>query len=355
MDPELEATITTTQSILEQSPKNKVPAVASTIEALFLLLDNVKQLTVIQVDRTTLEMYYLYLSNHFTEVSDQVEHRVPQDVESLTPTALRILEGWLPKSKLWELSTINLPSDAVAQLLKTPSPISSLSVIPPVQNSSHPNDIQPLVSLTLRSLRTSVHWAQAFLSPTSPSHSLVLLDVLPLAGNGHLGRRMAELPSPVKILQAEKMTLFYLTMMVIGIHRGGTCPNLRVIVHSSRGIEEKGILETRRLTARLVYLSFNMHQSLHTYVLRIAHYPHQIWADLDAPSAFARDLANKMTALDGRSPPPRVILELGTLGTPDFVCWIFTTKSRNEWTCQKEDNVIEDSAEREDILYLNRS
>ncbi|KAF8284577.1 hypothetical protein DL93DRAFT_1376213 [Clavulina sp. PMI_390] len=61
-----------------------------------------------------------------------------------------------------------------------------------------------------------------------------------------------------------------------------------------------------------------------------------------------------MTKPEGRSPLPRGITELGTLGAPNSVCRTFTMLFRNHWAYEREVNRVEEIREREDNLYLTR-
>ncbi|KAF8305473.1 hypothetical protein DL93DRAFT_2172580 [Clavulina sp. PMI_390] len=280
-------------------------AITGMIKSVLSLLPNVTYLTVVRVDRDSLGAYYPHFSSDTSVTASREDGKAIEAVDPLEQTVLRSLESW---------------------------------------------------SSTIKTLRTNISLAQVCLSSTFPIHSLVLSDPTIRGEYKSLGRHMGQLSTPIRILEVEKMTLFYLTIIVIGIKHGGLCPNLQVIVHSSQGLEQKAALQKQVQTIKFLYHSFNARQPIHTFVLRVTDYPHDIWTGSEAPSTFASDLASsRLSLFEGRSPPPRVILELGTLGTPDFVCWIFIMESKDSWSYEREMNPTEVMIEREDHLYLSRN
>ncbi|KAF8312204.1 hypothetical protein DL93DRAFT_2229119 [Clavulina sp. PMI_390] len=172
--------------------------IPSMIRAAFLLLDNVKDLTIVQVDRRSLPRYLPQLSAHLSlyTVSDQEHVKAFQVGEPLAQTVLNALEDWPLRSTLHKFRTVNVSFEALAHLIKDLPSVHSLSVLPPVSEALIWRDPQPLDLPALRSLRTSVRWAQVFLSSTSPTHSLVLINTEPHGGNSILGRLLRELSSP---------------------------------------------------------------------------------------------------------------------------------------------------------------
>ncbi|KAF8305471.1 hypothetical protein DL93DRAFT_2172578 [Clavulina sp. PMI_390] len=350
------ASAMTTPSVPE-TPQTRSSAINSIIEAIFSLLDNVGYLTIVRVDRTSLRTYYPQFSSDISEISTDEDYKDLNPPDHFSKIVFRTLEGWSTKSKLWGLSTVNVPFEAVTHFLKGLPSLSSLSMIPSAHDALQSGNPQPLCFLTLRSLRTNVHWAKTFLSSTSPTHSLTLLGTVSRSGDTIFDNRIEELPDPVKTLEVEKMSSLDLAMIVRSIKCSWVFPNLQVIVHSSHGTDRTIWLGTKSQTTgiRILYHCFRARQALHSFVLRVTDYPIGVWMGSESPGAFARALASsKMIEFEGRSPPPRVILELGTLGGREFVCWIFTMESRNQWTCRQEAGPIGDVDEREIYLYLNR-
>ncbi|KAF8305466.1 hypothetical protein DL93DRAFT_351060 [Clavulina sp. PMI_390] len=344
---------TTSPDSLPLLPRSTCSPETSTIQAIFSLLDNVKQLSVVQVDRSLLWTYYPHFTSSPPAKSHQEEAESSHVVEPLAQTVLEILEDWAAKPTLRELSIVNVSCEALTRFLKGLSSLSFLSVTPPTNEALIWHNPQPLVLPALRTLRTSIHWAQTFLSSVSPTHTLVLFDTEPYRRNFVTGSRLRQLPSLVRILQVEETSLSQLALMMMDLKRSGPRPNLSVIISSCRTLEEQ-TLHVEELPIHELHPSFYPHASIHTCVLRVTHYSHVLWTSPEIPRAFARKLASKLAKLEGRTPLPRVIVELGILGTPDFICWIFTMESRDFWTFQKEVDPVQDAIEREDRLYLTR-
>ncbi|KAF8305469.1 hypothetical protein DL93DRAFT_2172576 [Clavulina sp. PMI_390] len=360
LEPELETDTTMAPSNMGSPPLMGASmithsTITSMIEAIFSLLDNVEYLSVIQLDRGTVETYYPHVFSIAAEGSDHEIYTGRQFGEPLAHIVLRTLENWLPKSKICTLSTVNVSFDALARLLKAPSSLSSLSMNPPPNDSLQLDNSHPPALPTLRSLRTSIRWARAFLSSTPPTHSLVLLGAAPYNDNLILINGIVKLPWSVKILEGENMSLYYLTKIARTIKLRGLGPNIQAIVHSSHVLENRESLEKTARIIRILYHSLDISQPTPTFVLRVTNCPDELRTGSDLAEAFAHDLANgRMGVFESRSSPPRIILELGALGTPDFACWIFTMESTDRWAFQSEINTIEDVAAREDLLYLTQ-
>ncbi|KAF8316344.1 hypothetical protein DL93DRAFT_2078069 [Clavulina sp. PMI_390] len=301
----------TTASMLTSVHQGKQPAMRISITPtmignIFNLLDNVKYLTVIPASRSSLARFPPPFADGSAPIDGPGKEQLFRTMRPVEEPVLDILEGWLGSS----------PSR------------------PPVRN-----------------LRTTVHLAKTFLSSVSPTHTLVLIDGDSNGGNIAVGDRLRDTRSPVQILQTE--SYYTLTSMMTDIWRSGPCPNLKIMVDVSHGQEGWGPLYNDKYPLRGLCRAFRMHPSIHTCVLRTVLYSRSLWEGSDIPRAFELDLSSRMAKLEGRSPPPRVIVELGTLGKPDFICWIFTMVSKDRWTRQKEEHPILDLMEREDLLYLS--
>ncbi|KAF8318441.1 hypothetical protein DL93DRAFT_2095216 [Clavulina sp. PMI_390] len=317
--------------------------------------NNVKDVTIVQVDRISDMPHPQGLPSNIAAISDREIEQALLDAEPLGQFVLQTLEGWLAKSRLHNLSLVNIPFETVNRLLEGPSSVFSLSMEPQNHEAKLQHSPQPLALPGLRSLRTTVHWAQIFLSSNSPTHTLVLLNTDENGGNGVLGRHLRQTRSSIEILQMEAIALFRVPMLLSRVSQGGQYPDLKVFVHMSKGQEGLGPFYDQLDPLQGLCTVFASHQSIHTCVLRVNHYSRDLWTGREIPRTFEFDLALSMTRLEGRFPAPRFILELGTLGKPDFVCWIFTMRSANRWTGQRETNPIEDIIQREDILYVTRN
>ncbi|KAF8284578.1 hypothetical protein DL93DRAFT_2174492 [Clavulina sp. PMI_390] len=342
---------------LNEPPKHTSSIAPSMIQTVFSHLSNVRYLTIAQVDpdRWPPSIYRPSLPGGWEAAYEREEKRVQRVSESLVQSFQGILEQWLLESKLYSLRFENVLFQAPAHFLKAPLSISFLSMSPHVRGVFAEPHTQPLILPALRGLRTSTEWARALLSSTSPTHTLVLFSISSSVGNEAIGRRMREVLSPVRILKVEA-SLLELTKMATDISSGGPCPNLEVIVLSPRvqGLRERESINEPPIT-EISHL-FSVHASIHTFVLQLAHYPPYFWSESDpsTPGDYADLLASGLEGFEGRFPPPRVILELGTLGMRNFMCWIFTMESQNHWTHQEDIDPIEDVTKREDILYLTR-
>ncbi|KAF8313084.1 hypothetical protein DL93DRAFT_2228670 [Clavulina sp. PMI_390] len=353
LDPDLESETTLARSYLGSSSRDPISAA---IEAVFMLLDNVKYLTVVQISRNLVVAYlppFSGLSGPITSGGTEQSFLVGvSDSESLVDPVLRALHGWLAVINLHKLSTVNISFEAVVRFLENQQSMLSLSIISSRQEVWPRHEPQTLALPGLRSLRTNIHWAPFFISPISPTHTLVLLDTHEDGGNSTLARHMKEVQSTVRILQAEEVAIYRLTFVLDDMRADGPHCSLNVIVYISRGVEGWGPLYNKKNPLQWLCIAFQSQESIHTCVLRQTHYSRALWTGREIPREFERDLASSMVTLEQRSPAPRVIVELGTLGEPDFVCWIFTMASRKEWTGEREHNPINEAAERENILYL---
>ncbi|KAF8305474.1 hypothetical protein DL93DRAFT_351536 [Clavulina sp. PMI_390] len=358
LEPKLESDLTITPSTISShslaaSFGDITSTIVSMIETIFSLVENVKDLTIVQVDRGIFETYYPKFSSDIAGVFYHEAKQASQLEKPFAGTVLRLLEDWSPTPKLCRLSTVNVSFETVVHFLQAKSSLSYLSFVPPKHNSVPPDSLQLPASLTLRCLRTSDHWAQSFLTSTSPTHSLVLYRTLPNGRSNIPDLRLGKLSTPMKILQAEEMALFQITLLLMSGNSTESFSNLQVIVHSAR--KSAGAPDYLKLGVQMFQSMFGSEQSIHTCVLRVTDIPYPGWTTTEAPHVFARDLTNRLAGLKGRSLPPRIIVEMGPLGTPRFVCWIFTMDSSACWTCQKEINIIQNMVDREDLLYLNRS
>ena len=276
------------------------------------------------------------------------------DSAVITERILAVIAGWMQKVQLTSFKSKYVPFYFLIPLFVACPSLSQVSIRLPYEGVYTRQNVLPPSSLPgLKWLETSVHLAPTFFCDGRPITSFTIspLHLGALSASSGLSHSLRE-ANTIRILHTADAATFTLVDLMFFLQPVPS--TLSVITEMERGCGERGPHYDHGWFGELVKI-LDIVTSLETYVVRCLRFSTEDWATNSNRNVEEYTTLLRTYIPQGKFPTfTRIILELGTMESEEWVCWVFERPCAHSgiWESKRDNRRHLTLAARESDMYL---